>query len=68
MAELIVVSRCDLYPLLVGEVDQCLRFLRIERKRLLDVNVGSRLDAELCKFKVALRRRRDVNHVWMAFA
>ena len=68
MTELIVVSRRDFHPLLVGEIDQRLCFLRIEGKRLLDVHVSSRVDAELGKVKMALRRRRNVNHIRMTFA
>ena len=63
VAELIVMARGKLDSVLLGQVDQPSRFLGVDGKRLLDVNVAAALQAERGNRKMAFRRRRDVNDV-----
>ena len=63
MAELVVVSDRQLQAFRLREGDQRVRLPGVDGERLFHVDVGSSLQAEPRELEVALRRRRDVNHV-----
>src|ERR1700758_5011674 len=64
MAELIIMTGGYLAPRPLGDINQLLRFLCIERERLLNVDVAPTLQAFARDFEMALRRSCYVNYVW----
>src|SRR5213593_506474 len=64
VAELIVMPCCQLEFLLIGECNKYLGLLLVECEWLLHIDVTSTFQAKPRNFKMAFRRRRDVNDVW----
>ena len=63
VAELIIMSRSQLEPLVVGERDESPRLLLTECDWLLHIDVASSFQAKARNSEMALGRRRDVNNV-----
>src|SRR5206468_6220538 len=64
VAELVVVSHRELEAPLIREGNEDSGLLRVERERLLHIDVASPLETGPGDIEMAFRRRRDVNDVW----
>src|SRR5215471_11355117 len=67
MAKLQIVANGNLPLHLSSQVYQLLRFFRVQRKRLLDVQMAACAYTLLAKFKMISRRRRNMNDIRPAF-
>src|SRR5438093_10330045 len=63
VAELVVMPDRELEPPLIGECDKSFGLLRVERDRLLHIDMAPALEAQPSDLEMALRRRRNVNDV-----
>src|SRR5271157_3577138 len=63
MAELTVMSYCQLEPPLDRKRHEHAGLLGVEREWLLHIDVASPFQAKLGYIEMALRRRRDVNNI-----
>ena len=63
--ELQIVARRNPEAAAVRQLNQFLSFIRGDRKWLLQVNMTTSLEALGGKREMALRRRRDVNDIWI---
>ena len=67
VAELMIVSRCELESFFGGEIDQSSGFFFIQSEWFLHINMASLFQTEPGNVEMALRRRRDVNYVRTRF-
>src|SRR6266436_2351860 len=65
-AELIVMPHCDLAPPLIGECDQLSGLGLINCEWLLDIDVASTFETNSRNVKMAIRRSRDMNNIWLS--
>src|SRR5205809_4828916 len=63
MAELVIMSHCQLQPSFVGESHEALRLRFINGEGLLHIHMATTFQTECGNLKMALRRRRHVNNV-----
>src|SRR5439155_1934697 len=66
MPELIIVSNSNLQTFLVRQSNEFLRLGRVDGKGLFHVDVTSFIQALPCDCKMALRRGRNMDHIWTA--